>query len=138
MTRKYYKVEAKCGHVGRGRCVWVTFATMAENGKEAAKRVRGLGRVKHDHRDAIRSVTEIDFEEFIVLRAANDMDPYLHCKNIQEQRNIPDFEARIVEDRAELRADKKANKAFRRKLLELTLGEFDTALKNYRKEGECA
>jgi hypothetical protein len=43
-----------------------------------------------------------------------------------------------VEDRAELRADKKANKAFRRKLLELTLGEFDTVLKNYRKEGECA
>ena len=63
MTKRYFKVEAKCGHVGHGKCIWITFATAADNGKEAARKVRDFKRVKHDHKDAIRSTTEIDFEE---------------------------------------------------------------------------
>ena len=92
MTKRYFKVEAKCGHVGHGKCIWITFATMADNGKEAARKVRDFKRVKHDHKDAIGSVKEISFEEFIAIKAANDADPYLHCKNVQEQRKIPDFD----------------------------------------------
>ena len=72
MTKRYFKVEAKCGHVGHGKCIWITFATTADNGKEAARKVRDFKRVKHDHKDAIRSTTEIDFEEFIAIKAAND------------------------------------------------------------------
>jgi hypothetical protein len=60
--------------------------------------------VKHDHKDAIGSVKEISFEEFIAIKAANDADPYLHCKNVQEQRKIPDFDKRVVDDKRELRA----------------------------------
>ena len=78
MTKRYFKVEAKCGHVGHGKCIWITFATAADNGKEAARKVRDFKRVKHDHKDAIGSVKEISFEEFIAIKAANDADPYLH------------------------------------------------------------
>ena len=104
MTKRYFKVEAKCGHVGHGKCIWITFATAADNGKEAAKKVRDFKRVKHDHKDAIGSVKEISFEEFIAIKAANDADPYLHCKNVQEQRKILDFDKRVVDDKRELRA----------------------------------
>ena len=78
---RYYKVIAKCGHVGKGKCVLVSFACAAENGKEAAAKVRAYARVKHHHKDAIRNVREIKFEAYIKLRAENDADPYLHCKN---------------------------------------------------------
>ena len=132
MTKRYFKVEAKCGHVGHGKCIWITFATAADNGKEAARKVRDFKRVKHDHKDAIRSTTEIDFEEFIAIKAANDADPYLHCKNVQEQRKIPDF------DKRELRSEKKTDKSFRRKLVELATYEAEFALKSYLKVGECA
>ena len=138
MKSKYFKVEAKCGHVGRGKCIWITFAATADNGKEAAKKVRDFKRVKHDHKDAIGSVKEISFEEFIVIKATNDADPYLHCKNVQEQRRIPDFDQRVVEDKKALQEEKKTDKSFRRKLLEFAMHEADLALKRYLKEGECA
>lgn len=138
MTKRYFKVEAKCGHVGRGKCIWITFATAADSGKEAARKVRDFKRVKHDHKDAIRKVTEIDFEEFIAIKAANDADPYLHCKNVQEQRKIPDFEKRVVDDKRELRAEKKSDKSFRRRLVEIAIYEADFALKSYLRGGECA
>ena len=138
MTKRYFKVEAKCGHVGHGKCIWITFATTADNGKEAARKVRNFKRVKHDHKDAIGSVKEISFEEFIAIKAANDADPYLHCKNVQEQRKIPDFDKRVVDDKRELRAEKKTDKSFRRKLVELATYEAEFALKSYLKVGECA
>ena len=138
MTKRYFKVEAKCGHVGHGKCIWITFATAADNGKEAAKKVRNFKRVKHHHKDAIATVQEITFEEFMAIKAANDADPYLHCKNVQEQRKIPDFDKRVVADKRELREKKKADKSFRRRLSEITEYEFEFALKSYLKVGECA
>ena len=138
MTKRYFKVEAKCGHVGHGKCIWITFATAADNGKEAARKVRDFKRVKHDHKDAIGSVKEISFEEFIAIKAANDADPYLHCKNVQEQRKIPDFDKRVVDDKRELRTEKKNDKSFRRRLIEIATSEADFALKSYLKVGECA
>ena len=74
----------------------------------------------------------------IAIKAANDADPYLHCKNVQEQRKIPDFDKRVVDDKCELRAEKKTDKSFRRKLVELATYEADFALKSYLKVGECA
>ena len=134
----YFKVVAKCGHVGRKKCIWITFATMAENGKEAAKRVRDFKRVKHDHKDVIASVTKITFEEFVEIKNQNDADPYLHCKNVQEQRKIPDFDKRVVDDKRELRVEKQTDKTFRRKLIEIATYEAELALKSYLKVGECA
>lgn len=138
MEKRYYRVEAKCGHVGRGRCVWVTFATVAEDGKEAARRVRGYKRVKHDHKDAIRLVEKISFEEFVAIKAANDIDPYLHCKNVQEQRRIPGFDERVVEDAAEAPVEKRRDRHYHRRLLELELREASAAIHNYYEVGEYA
>ncbi len=66
---KYFEVEAKCGHVGRCNCVWIRFAVVAANGKDAAKKAREIGRVKHDHPNAIGYVKEITFVYFMHLKA---------------------------------------------------------------------
>lgn len=95
---KYFIVTAKCGHVGRMGCIWIDFAVAAENAKAAAAKAKGYKRVKHDHKDAIRGLREVSFEEFLRQRDANDRDPYLHCKNIQEQRKLEGLESRIEPD----------------------------------------
>lgn len=95
---KYFIVTAKCGHVGRFHCIWIDFAVAADSAKEAAKKARGFKRVKHNHKDVIRLVREVTFEEFIQQRTINDDDPYLHCKNIQQQRLIENLDVRVCED----------------------------------------
>jgi phosphotransferase system HPr-like phosphotransfer protein len=96
--KKYFSVKTKCGHVGKFRCVWIDFAVVAENAKEAAEKVKKYSRVKRHQKSCIESVTEIDFENFMMLKAKNDADPYLHCKSIQEQRAVEGFEDRIEVD----------------------------------------
>jgi hypothetical protein len=128
MTKKYFKVEAKCGHVGRGNCIWITFATTAETAKEAAKKAREFKRVKHDHKNAIRNVVEITLEEFVQIKMANDIDPYLHCKNVQEQRKIEGFESRIeIDNRTEKRVSKKKDSTYKQKKQSI----YDTEIKRY-------
>ena len=83
---RMYKVVAKCGHVGRNHFVLKTFPVKAQNGKEAAKIVRNLPRVKHHHKDAIRSVEEITVSEYVALERLNREDPYFSCNNVQDQR----------------------------------------------------
>ena len=114
---KYYEVTAKCGHVGKNNCIFITFACAAENGKEAAAKVRLYKRVKHDHKDAIRNVNEITFEDFMKLKAENDADPYLHCKNPQEQKKIPDFDSRIIPDIREIQMKKKVSTIRHQKMI---------------------
>ena len=114
---KYFEVIAKCGHVGKNKCIFITFACAAENGKEAAAKVSLYKRVKHDHKDAIRDVQEITFEEYMKLRSENDADPYLHCKNPQEQRKIPDFDSRVVPDVREIQMKKKTSPLRRQRVL---------------------
>ena len=53
---RYYRVEALCGHVGKGRCIRKEFGVVASNGKEAARVCRTIPRVKHDFKEAILSV----------------------------------------------------------------------------------
>lgn len=95
---RYFAVETKCGHVGKNKCIYIWFAVKAENGKEAAARAREYKRVKHHHKDAIREVREISFEEFLNLRRSNSNDSYLQCKNIQQQRELDNLEERIEVD----------------------------------------
>ena len=109
VKQKYFEVEAKCGHVGRTSCVWIRFAVVAESRKDAAKRARMFGRVKHDHPNAIGYVKEIDFESFMVLKAENDADPYLHCKSKREQNQIEGFSARIELDEFNIAKRQKKN-----------------------------
>ncbi len=83
-----YKVVCKCGHVGRGNYVKIAFPVVAESKKEAAVIGRMIPRVKHHHKDAILSVVEITKEEYLMLEDMNKNDPYLKCKNIQEQNHL--------------------------------------------------
>lgn len=106
---RYFEVEAKCGHVGRKNCIWIRFAVVATNGKEAAQKARDIARVKHDHANAIGYVREIDFEEFILLRAENDADPYLHCKSRREQNKIEGLSSRIEPDKYNIAKSQRKN-----------------------------
>ena len=82
---KYFMVTAKCGHVGRGFYYEGKFFTKAESGKEAARKVRNFPRVKHDHKDAILSVVELDYTDFITGRKNMRVNPYFHSNSKQEQ-----------------------------------------------------
>lgn len=94
----YFAVETKCGHVGKDKCIFIWFAVKAENGKDAAAKARGYKRVKHHHKDVIRQVKEISIEQYMQLRLANNNDPYLQCKNIQQQRTLENLDERIESD----------------------------------------
>lgn len=93
--QKFFEVQAMCGHVGKTKYIPISFPIIAANGKAAAARVRAYARVKHHHKKAILNVWEISFERFMEIRRNNDGDPYLHCENIQQQRQIKNIESRI-------------------------------------------
>ena len=93
--KKYFKVNAKCGHVGRRNYINIDFAVVASSAKEAAAKARNFGRVKHHSKEAINFVEEISFEEFNELVEKLSNDPYISCDNIQEQRRIEDIYDRI-------------------------------------------
>lgn len=94
----YYAVIAKCGHIGKKQYIPIKFAVIADNGKQAAKKVRNFPRVKHNHKNAILSVTKINFDEFIQINKKNDEDLYLKCHSKQEQSLIENLEERIEID----------------------------------------
>lgn len=79
-------VTAKCGHVGKNNYFKGTLFFKANNGKEAARLARDCPRVKHDQKDAILSVTEIDDFIFEVGRELNHSIHYYTCETVQEQR----------------------------------------------------
>ena len=85
MNTKYFKVQAKCGHVGRNHYILKWFYVKALTGEEAAKVVRDKPRVKHDHKDAIRDLIEISFEDYLIGLKINSEDMYFKCNNKQEQ-----------------------------------------------------
>ena len=93
--KKYFKVNAKCGHVGRKKFINIDFAVVASNAKEAAAKARMFGRVKHHYKDAINSVEEISLDEFVMLIETLKNDPYILCDNIQDQRRIEDLYERV-------------------------------------------
>ena len=82
---RYYEVTAKCGHVGKGFYIPITFPVRAHSAAEAASVTREFPRVKHDHKDAILFVREVDADEYDDQRTVNNYDPYLMCRNRQDQ-----------------------------------------------------
>ena len=95
VMKKYFEVQAMCGHVGKGKYIPISFPGIAINGKEAAEKVRSYPRVKHHHKKAILNVCEISFDSYLKLKDANNLDAYLHCNNIQQQRQIDNLGTRI-------------------------------------------
>ncbi len=116
IKKRYYKVIAKCGHVGRMNYVPIAFPVVAANGKEAAARARLFPRVKHDDKFAILQCSKINKEEFETLLDITKKDPYLSCKNRQQQREIKDFDKRIMKEESVVRK-RKEEKPFSRQFL---------------------
>ena len=96
---RYYEVTAKCGHVGKGYYIPITFSVRAQTAAEAASVTRAFPRVKHDHKDAILSVRKVDFYDYDELRQVNNYDPYLRCRSKREQmREYDAIYNRLVEE----------------------------------------
>lgn len=85
---EHYLVKAKFGHVGRNNYIVKTIPVYAENGKEAAYKVRWMGRVKHNHKDAIIEVKKCTLEEYLEQKEINDNDPYFTVHSRQEQEAL--------------------------------------------------
>jgi hypothetical protein len=94
---RYFAVKTKCGHVGKAYYIPIDFAIRANDAKEAAEFARHIKRAKHDHKDCVLGVKEINYQQYLELREKNSKDPYLNCKNKQEQ-NMLDLSDRLVPD----------------------------------------
>jgi len=99
MQQNYYCVTAKCGHVGRKNYIPIAFAVMSTSAKDASRAVRQYPRVKHHHRQAILSCKQISYNTYQKLLQINRSDPYLMCKNHQDQTKIVDIHERIIVER---------------------------------------
>lgn len=85
---EHYAVTAQFGHVGRGKYIPKTIPVYAENGREAAEKVRWMPRVKHHRKDAIIDVRNISEEEYLELKEINKNDPYFKVGSKQEQEKL--------------------------------------------------
>lgn len=110
---KYFRVTAKCGHVGKNKYIPVEFPIQAKDRKEAAKIARNIPRVKHDHKDAILECVEISYEEWEILQFINNNDKYLKCNRRSEQKKIEELDERMEEDEhnKKIKFDKARRKA---------------------------
>ncbi len=97
---KYFKVTAKCGHVGgTHKYIPIEFYTAAENASSAAKMVRNAPRVKHHQKDAIMNVIEIEYDEFLIGQENFSKDPYIRCNSKQEQElYLSEISSRIYDE----------------------------------------
>ena len=84
----FYRVKAKCGHVGKNHYIEKYFYVVATSGKDAAYKVRYKPRVKHDRKDAILSVEQISQDEFIMGIESNEKDNYFSVRSSSEQRLV--------------------------------------------------
>lgn len=80
----YYKVVAKCGHVGRGRYIPIPFYVKANSASEAASYVKVMPRVK-SLKNNIISVDEITFDEYKEGRKENSKNPYFHHTELTDE-----------------------------------------------------
>lgn len=95
----YYRVKAKCGHVGQKKYIPKNYYIKAEDGEEAALKARKLPRVKHDSKFAILETVKITKEEYLEGKRINKEDPYLQATSIQEQRMLcPNLEEEIIRE----------------------------------------
>ena len=124
---KYYKVTAKCGHVGRGHYIIKDFFVRANDGKAAAYKVRFFPRVKHDWRDAIVSVKLFTKDAFIQGWELHNNDPYFNVTNSSEQKlyGAVDDEEVLDLDEPEMKRKKKdKGSTFYKKLARIQTREF--------------
>ena len=85
---KYYKAILKGGHVGRQHYIEFSVYIAAKSKEMALEACRNMPRAKKDHKDFIISFKEISYDEFVSGREEMKNDPYLLCKNKQQQEMI--------------------------------------------------
>jgi hypothetical protein len=104
----YFIVQAKCGHVGKGKYIPIDFPIRAMDARRAAFLVRLKPGVKHHQSNAILSVRKVSVVEYLLYRRLFRDDVYwqLACKNYEAL--IP----RIRDEEAYYRVDK-PSKIFR-------------------------
>lgn len=85
---EHYLVKAQFGHVGRNNYIIKTIPVYAEDGKKAAYKVRWMGRVKHNCKDAIVEVRKCTLEEYLEQKEINANDPYFSVHSKQEQKAL--------------------------------------------------
>lgn len=61
----YYLVYAKCGHVGKGNYLEVAFPVYAKTAHDAAQMVLKRPKVKKHLKNAITSVEEINYDDYL-------------------------------------------------------------------------
>lgn len=79
-TKKYFKVIAKCGHVGRNKYVPISFAVVAQDKSEASQKALTFPRVKKHLKDAIISCEEIEKRTFKEIIKSNSKNEYMKGK----------------------------------------------------------
>jgi hypothetical protein len=131
MATNFFEVKAKCGHVGKGYYYEGIFYIKAENAKAAAAKGRQMPRVKHDHKDAILSVTQLTYEQFKAGCAKRDNIPYYHCGNKQEQSEVYENIAFGIFEESGLLQDQSAED-FDRKLRLAVLRRMERKTNKYR------
>lgn len=95
-TKRYFKVTAKCGHVGKGNYVPINFAVKADSASDASQIVKRFPRVKKQLWDCIISCVEITKKEYKELRKINNEDPYLNCRCARDHAMIANEADRIM------------------------------------------
>lgn len=84
---KFFKVVAKCGHVGELMFYPVNFYVYAKNKSKAIELVKNLPRVKKSKSaSAIISISEISKDEFEKGRKEMDENLFLHHNELTEQQ----------------------------------------------------
>ena len=90
----FFEVSAKCGHVGENKYVIKQFYIKTTTAKEAARIIRFAPRVKHDQKDAILKVTEINYDEYVARGGGgncNDLYFNIHNSSVQKKYYIEDI-----------------------------------------------
>lgn len=96
---KYFKVIAKCGHVGKMHYIPVAFAVKAENASEASQIARKFPRVKKQCWDAILSCEEVSKFVYKQIIKSNNENSYFNCKTRKQQNQFNDIADLIVENK---------------------------------------
>lgn len=80
----YYRVTAKCGHVGNGKYCIKAFYIKAKNAQEAKEKILKTPRVKKSLNSAIISIRSIDSNNYMCGRYDMILDPYFRCTTDEE------------------------------------------------------
>ena len=127
METNYYIVKTKCGHVGRNNYIIIDYPITASSKKEAAQNARHRPRVKHNHKDAIIEVREVDYNEYLQFKNQFRKNPYIKSSTIQQQRILyPDYYMDRIEEKRMKIQHKKRTVLFKLLRQLIAVSDFDS------------